>query len=80
MKEVEATLHIQVFVNCPGCGAIVDLMDADDTNGYDHNEDCHVVSQACPDGNWIDEHKNFSIEDVSCSECKADFNVKGLNW
>lgn len=76
-----AWLSIQVFVNCPRCNKPIDLMDEDDTDGHNHNEEGYVLKQACPDeGYWIDEHKNFSVEQVTCTECKETFDVKGLEW
>ena len=79
-KEAVAMLDIGVFVNCPNCDFLIDLMNQDDTNNYDHNEEGHVLTQACPDGYWIDKHKEFEVVDVTCTECKTDFNVKGLDW
>ncbi|MDB4261442.1 hypothetical protein N9878_01105 [bacterium] len=80
MEEATARLDIEVFVDCPHCGNFIDLMRDSDTNGYDHNEEGLVLEQACPDGYWIDEHKKFEVSNVTCSECKKDFNVKGLEW
>lgn len=76
-----AWLSIQVFVSCPNCDKLIDLMDENDTDGYNHNEDGWVIGQACPDeGYWIDAHKDFSIKNVTCTECKETFGVKGLEW
>ena len=80
MEEVEARLNVQVFVNCPGCNFLIDLMDENDTNGTLHNDEGYVISQACPNGGWIEEHKKFSITDVVCTQCKTEFNVKGIEW
>jgi uncharacterized C2H2 Zn-finger protein len=80
MEEVEARLDVEVFVDCPKCGYLIDLMNEDDTSGVCHNDEGQVMRQACPDGSWIDEHKKFSIKDVTCSRCDAEFNVKGIEW
>lgn len=80
MKTTTARLAIEVWVHCPHCDFYIDLMDETDTDGYNHNEEGLVLSQAYPDGYWYEEHKNFEVEDVTCSECKKDFNVKGLEW
>jgi translation initiation factor 2 beta subunit (eIF-2beta)/eIF-5 len=80
MKTVSARLDIEVFVDCPHCDSLIDLLNPDDTDGHNHNEESYVIAQACPDGAWIDEHKKFDVENVTCSECKKDFNVKGLDW
>lgn len=80
MKTTSARLDIEVFVDCPHCDYMIDLMKQEDTGGYDHNEEGFIISQACPDGVWIDEHKKFKVSDVMCSECGNTFNVKGLDW
>ncbi|WP_067584739.1 hypothetical protein [Endozoicomonas ascidiicola] len=80
MKTASARLSIDVFVDCPHCDRQINLMDTDDTNGYNHNEEGYVISQACPDGAWIDEHDKFEVEEVTCSECEKTFDVKGLGW
>ena len=82
MEEVKARLNIEVFVDCPNkdCGFLIDLMEETDTDGYHHNEEAGIISQACPDGHWGYEHKKFECDDVTCSECKTTFNVRGLDW
>lgn len=80
MKEVTARLDISVYVNCPNCESHIDLMDESDTDGHCLNDEGHVIQQACPDGVWRDEHEKFEISHVTCSECKSNFNVKGLEW
>ncbi len=80
MKTTSARLYIDVFVDCPHCDCQINLMDRSDTYGRDHNEESHVISQACPDGSWIDEHEKFEVEGVTCSKCEKTFNVKGLGW
>lgn len=80
-QEVEASLIIEVNVDCPCCGDNVNLMDEFDTNDYNHNEEGHVICQACPDnGYWMDAHKDFSVSNVTCTWCKCTFDVEGLNW
>lgn len=80
METTTARLDIEVLVDCPHCDYLVDLMKPDDTAGYDHNEEGWVLSQACPDGHWSEEHEKFEIENVECSNCGNTFNVKGLEW
>lgn len=80
MEEVIASLHIEVLVDCPHCEAGIDLMQERSTDGYDHNEEGGVVSQACPDGYWTEQHKSFSITNVTCTDCQKSFDVKGLEW
>lgn len=80
-KTAKAMLSIEVNIDCPYCGHYINIMDEDDTNNYNHNEEGHVISQACPDeGYWMDEHEKFSVKDVTCTECKNTFDVKGLDW
>ena len=80
MKTVTASLSIDVFVDCPHCDNFINLLDSSDTDDHDHNDEGHVLSQACPDGHWSEEHRNFEVDNVTCSECKKSFNVKGLDW
>lgn len=80
MPEVKAELHIEVFVDCPHCKTMIDLLDDTETSGYDHNEESYILNQTCPDGHWTDSHETFSVEDVKCYQCGGEFNVKGLNW
>ena len=80
MRTTNASLCIQVLVECPHCEEAIDLMDEDTTNGTNHNEEGQVTSQTCPDTHWHVEHPKFSIEHVTCSECKNTFNVKELEW
>jgi hypothetical protein len=79
-KVAVARLDIEVFADCPHCNYMIDLMRPEDTGGQDHNADGKVLSQACPDGHWIDAHKTFNVNHVTCSSCKKDFSVKGLEW
>jgi len=79
-KTVNAGLSIDVFVDCPYCNTYMNLMDETDTDGVDHNEEGSVVSQACPNGHWSEEHEKFTVKDVKCSACSGVFNVKGLEW
>ena len=69
----KAKLFIEVFCECPNCKEPMDLMD-------DYNDEGQVISQACPGGHWIDEHKKFKINDVTCNSCSHVFNVSGLEW
>ena len=77
---VRASLNIEVNCNCPNCDYPINLLDERDTGGVDLNEEGFILNQACPDAIWIDAHKHFSVEDVSCPECSTIFNVKELEW
>ena len=79
LPEVRATLHIQVTVNCPHCDSYINLLDEDDTDGFYHNEEGHILSQTCPnDSHWSD--GNLEVNEVTCSECGKEFNVRGVDW
>ena len=80
IKTVRACLMIQVEMQCPYCDADINLLDSDTTNGYDHNEEGAVISQACGPGNWCELHEQFNVPAVECIECKKTFNVMGLDW
>jgi hypothetical protein len=80
MESVMARLSIEVYVDCPKCDNMIDLMQSEDTSGYNHNEDGHIISQACPDGYWSEEHKKFSVDGVKCSVCDHVFDVDEIEW
>jgi hypothetical protein len=80
LKTVEARLDIEVFVDCPKCDFLIDILNPDDTDEYNHNEEGCVLTQACGDGHWPTNHETFEVKNVTCSQCKTDFNVKGMGW
>lgn len=76
-----AWMSINVYVNCPNCDELIDLLDSDDTNGVYHDDCGDVLKQAIPDGkNWTEEHNKFEVNEVCCSACKYVFDVKGMDW
>lgn len=79
-KNVTASLEISIWLNCPHCDFYINLMDESDTNGHDHNENGHILRQACPNETWTDAHEKFNVEEVECSHCKGVFDVKKLEW
>ena len=78
MKETSADLNVEVNVECPTCEHGFNILDESECL-VDYNEEGNVIKQACPDGNWCDEHEKFRIA-VVCTECKESFLIKGLNW
>ena len=79
-ETVSGSLDIAVWVTCPSCEHYINLLDESDTNNQDLNEEGHVLNQACPDGHWSEKHNLFKVNNVCCSQCKNEFNVKGLEW
>ena len=77
LAKVTASLDIAVYVECPECEDLINLMES--TSDRYYNEDGHVMSQACPDGCWATEHKNFSVE-VACPKCECEFEASGIEW
>lgn len=81
MREVEASLNIEVTVDCPECDNSIDLMmDNTRKGGRYYDQDSGVISQACPDGCWDTEHKKFEIDEIYCDVCETIFKAKGLGW
>ena len=80
LETVSAELSIEVNVDCPSCGWYIDLLNERDTNGNDHNDDGYVLTSACGDGQWTELHQKFEVNGVTCSQCKTEFNVKGMEW
>ena len=81
MESVRGSLHIEVIVDCPNCdNSLINIINPNETSGIDHNEDGHILSQACPNGCWSTEHETFEVEGIICQECKNEFKVEGLDW
>lgn len=77
---VTARLDIGVLVICPHCDCMIDLLIERETGDYNHNEEGHILKQACPNGDWSETHEKFEVNDVKCSICGENFNVKGMEW
>ena len=80
MKTVSARLDIEIWVDCPECDNLINILDSRDTSNYDHNEEGQVLTQSCPDGSWYEAHESFEVTGVKCSLCANEFNVKELEW
>jgi protein-arginine kinase activator protein McsA len=80
LETVEARLDIEIFVNCPNCDCYIDILNPEETNGTYHNEEGYILEQACGNGDWTTNHEKFEVEEVTCSKCKTEFNVKGMEW
>jgi hypothetical protein len=79
-KTVSASLQIQIMVDCPNCGELIDLLQPNDCSGRDHNDEGQVTSQAVGQSNWYDAHKDFAVSGVQCTECDIIFDVRKLEW
>ncbi|NOQ30198.1 MAG: hypothetical protein GQ570_03650 [Helicobacteraceae bacterium] len=77
MDTVSARLDIEMFVDCPECEHMIDLLSERDTDEYDHNEEGYLLRQMFPSNG---SHDDFECKKVTCSQCKCTFNVKGLEW
>jgi len=78
-STIDATLSIEVFVTCPNddCGFYIDLLRQEDTNNVHLDDDGYVTRQIfSPSG----EYDDFECEEVTCSQCKTQFNVNGLSY
>ena len=81
MKKVSCSLSISMNCECPNCGAYIDLLDPDDTNGDDLNEDGFLLEQACPqNGYWSDIHEKFESGEITCTQCKSVFESNRIHW
>ena len=77
-KTVMARLDVEIFVDCPNedCENLINLMDERDTDGTSHDDDSSLLRQVFSDADY----KDFECDDVVCSKCKTEFNVKELEW
>ena len=78
-KTVSARLDIEMFVNCPNeeCDYLIDLLKEEDTNGTAHDDDGALLRQMFPKNGT---NSDFECDDVVCSKCKTEFNVRELEW
>lgn len=76
MKTVEASLSIELNVECPHCENYFDLFDYDDGR---LNEEGNLIMVSCPDGSWSEEHDRFH-EKIECPDCNKEIQVKGIAW
>lgn len=80
-KITTSILDIQLYVDCPHCDYLIDLLDEYDTDGVAHNDEGDLLKVACPQqGYWIDSHNTFELDEVTCSACKNEFSVRGIEW
>jgi ferredoxin-like protein FixX len=81
VDKIEASLDINLFVECPSCEETINLMDPEQTSGVDHNDCGELLMQACPsEGYWSDSHEKFKLKDVACTDCNFVFSVDGIAW
>jgi len=72
--SVSARLDIEIFVDCPKCDYMIDLVAETDLN-----EEGWLLGQACGNGCWMDLHKAFECK-VTCPKCETEFDVKTIEW
>ena len=79
IHTVGASLIVEVFVTCPNdeCGYYIDLLRQEDTNNECLDDDGDILRQVfSPSGDY----DSFECDEVTCSECKTQFNVNGLSY
>lgn len=74
MKTVEASLSIEVNVECPHCEEYINLMEFGDLN-----EEGFISMQAVPSGDWSEPHDNFEL-DINCNGCGKEINIRRIAW
>ena len=77
LKTVSARLDVEIFANCPKCDYMIDLLNEEETNGECLNDDGELLRQVWPRNG---SHDDFECEEVTCTQCKTEFNVKTLEW
>lgn len=77
IKTVHAWLAMHIYVDCPECDYLIDLLREDDTNGVLHDDEGALMRQVFPVNG---SHEDFECDDVTCTKCKTTFNVRELDW
>ncbi len=70
----EASLNIELNVDCPECHNYIDLLTVTHLN-----DDGWLLGKVCPSGDWSESHRKFECS-VKCPDCGEDFNVEGIRW
>jgi len=76
METIEATLSIELNVECPNCEHYFDLFEYEEGR---LNEEGQLIMSACPNGIWSEEHEHFK-EKIDCPECHQEINIEGIAW
>ena len=80
MNKVEcmprtAILTIELYVECPNCENVFDLLT--DTS---LNDDGFLIRQAISDDRWAIPAEDRIECEPECPLCETVFNVRGLEW
>lgn len=71
--QVNGTLNITLFVDCPKCGESIDLMEKDAENDY-------VLGESIFGGNFHDYREAGLGYDYICPRCKCEFVLNKVEW
>jgi len=74
MKKTEATLSINLYVNCPYCDEYFDMFDIDYLT-----DEGQLYKASISDHAFESEHEGFDF-DVECPNCEKEFNVNSVCW
>lgn len=79
LETVAATLSVEMYVTCPNedCNNYINLLDEKDTDGTMHDDDSALLRQMFPRNG---DNADFECDNVVCTDCKTEFNVKELEW
>ena len=73
METVKARFKMEIFVTCPECGNIFDLLNSNHL--YNENGDENTKKQI---HHGCVPYSDFWAAMVTCEKCESDFDVKGL--
>jgi len=79
LETATASLNIEMNVTCPNdeCGSFINLLNEADTSEHDHDDCGDLLKQMFPSNG---DHDAFVCDAVVCTQCKTEFNVRGLEW
>ncbi len=73
-EAVEATLVMELNVECPHCEHVFDLFKTD------RNDEEWLYKQVINDDRWKIDASERLETDTHCPECSVEFDVKGVIW
>lgn len=76
MKTVEGRFDYQLYVECPGCNELLNVLHEKDMSGDAHDDDNALTQPLLTNKNWDD----IEVDKMKCYRCGEVFNMKGVDY